>query len=144
MSAGKCIHYRRKVCGRKRFRTPNPQFTTRRVGEKSDIHYALFELIKRGIAALEQSTTIHRWFDASPSPIEEAHVQRVLQVGDHLRNGRLRNSELLSRLRHAAKLCDRKKYMQILQPKPAPNPAFPVDDPRHMPGPRHNRLFMET
>src|SRR5215470_18782776 len=55
----------------------------------------------------------------------------MFKVGDHLRNGGLRNTKLLRRLSHASMLNNRHKYMQIAELKPAANLTFPIDFLEH-------------
>jgi len=55
----------------------------------------------------------------------------MLKVGDHFRNGGLRNTKLLRRLSHASMLNNRNKYIQIAELKPAANLTFPIDFLEH-------------
>jgi hypothetical protein len=63
--------------------------------------------------------------------IDETNAERVLEIGNYLRNGGLRNAELLRRLGHAASLNDCREYMQISQPEAPADLTFPVDFSKH-------------
>jgi hypothetical protein len=51
----------------------------------------------------------------------------MLKIGDNFRNRGLGNSQLYGRLGHAAVLDDRVEHVQVAQPEPTTDLAFPVN-----------------
>src|SRR5262249_8481720 len=81
-----------------RLRTPDPKFTCRRISERLNLSETLLELIDNDHGPAEQRLSIGGQFHAAPASIEQWNAERSLQLGYGARNGRLRNSEVLSRL----------------------------------------------
>src|SRR5262249_15176070 len=116
-----------------RFGASDADFARARISEELDVANALLELVERDRAALEQGTAIHGRLDALGAAVEQPHAQRMLEVGDDLRNGGLRHPELCGRLGHAAALHDREEDMQVAQPQPTADLALPIDFSWHQP-----------
>jgi hypothetical protein len=57
----------------------------------------------------------------------------VLKVGNHFRYSGLGNSKLLGCLRHAARVHDREKRMEVPQAEAPADLSFPMDSLGHMP-----------
>src|SRR5215470_17501383 len=74
---------------------------------------------------------VDRRFNATCGAINKLDVQRVLEIGDHLRHGRLRHPELCGRLGEAARLNDFEQHAQVAQAQPTSDPIVPVSDFRH-------------
>jgi hypothetical protein len=55
----------------------------------------------------------------------------MLEIGDHCRNRRLGNAELLGGFGHAAALNDRQEHMEIPELQSAADPARPIDFSEH-------------
>src|SRR5262249_26613620 len=88
---------------------------------------ALLELVENDGPALEQGAAVDRRLDTLRIAVKQAHAEGMLQIGDHLGDGRLRNAEMCRRLGHAAALHDGEEHVEIAQPETAANLAFPVD-----------------
>src|SRR5690349_10172241 len=109
----------------------NPDFPRSRISQVLDILDALFQFIKSSHAPFEQCVAIHRWFDPMGRSIEKPHAERVLKIGDDLRNRRLRNAELYRRFGHAALLNDHVEHVEVAQAETPADLALPVDFAEH-------------
>jgi hypothetical protein len=74
----------------------------RRIVKELYIEGALLQFVKDSDAAIEQRSTIDRELDPMGISIEEPHIEYALQIGDGLRDHRLRRCEMPGRLCHAA------------------------------------------
>ena len=128
ITPGKIEQDRRQISDRDGFRTADAQFPACRVGQKVDVHHALFKFVERGVAASEQSAAVHGGLDASPAAVEQTDLERVFQIGNDLGNGRLRDAQSLRGPRHAAFRRDGCKNVEIAQPQMPSDPIFPIRD----------------
>src|SRR5262249_47558439 len=87
----------------------------RRVGKELDVLHALAQVVEDGDAAFLQGETIERRRNAAPAAIDQPHAERVLQLGDRLRYGRLRDIEPARRLAHAAGVDQRGEDVEVAQ-----------------------------
>ena len=108
-------------------RRADPDFADARVSQEFDFLNALPEVVECGLAIFQQRAAVDGRFNAARTAIQQAHAERVLQIRDHLRDGRLRNSEEGGRLGHAAGLINRKQHVEIAQPDPPSDPGLPID-----------------
>src|SRR5262249_31867648 len=106
-------------------------FPYSRIGQEFDVPDALLQLVENRNTAFEERAAVDRRLDALGTAIEKPHAESMLEIGDHLGNGRLGNAEVLRRLGHAAALDDGGEHMQVPQSQPASNLAFPVDLSKH-------------
>ena len=103
------------------------QFTRCRIAEEFDVLDALSELIEDRKPALDNRLAILRRADSARTAIEEADTERVFQIGNRSRNGRLRSCKAFRRLVHAARLHHGHEDAHIVQLQ-AP---FDAIDPVH-------------
>jgi hypothetical protein len=96
-------------------------FSRRRVGQELDLADALAELIEDGDAAPDERLAVNGGFNALPTAVEKSNAERVLQLADRLRYGRLCQIELGSRLHHASPLHDGVEQKQVAQLEPVSN-----------------------
>ena len=68
---------------------------------------------------------------ARGAAIELPHAERLLEIGDHLGNRGVGNTEVSRRLGHAAALNDGAEHVQVPQFQPAADLTLPVDLPQH-------------
>src|SRR5262245_57978887 len=101
-----------------RLSATDPQLAGDWIGEKADFLDACPHVIEDGDAALEQRTAIERRLDALRAAVEQANAEEMFEIGDDLRDDRLRHRELLSGLAHASPLRDRHRDMEVLQLQP--------------------------
>ncbi len=106
----------------------NTRFPRRRVGEKLDVLHALAQLVENSYSAIEQRATILGRLDTLALAVEQAHAERVLQVGNRFRNVGLGGVQLLRRLPHAAGLHDCHKDVHVLQPDPSADAVTHLHD----------------
>src|SRR5262249_2028389 len=85
------------------------------IGEKLDILDALAELVEHGDAAPDDGVAVLRRLDAPRAALEQAHAERMLEVGGRPRDGRLRRAEALRRLGHAAGLDHGHQHAHVVQ-----------------------------
>src|SRR5262249_39215443 len=89
--------------------------------QELDVLHRLPQIVEDGGAAIKQGATIVRRLDALPAAVKQAHADRMLQLRDRARNGRLRGVQKRSRLAHAAGLRDAHQNMQVVQLHPPPD-----------------------
>jgi hypothetical protein len=128
---GKPLDHRSKYRGRKGLRAPDAQLSGGRIGHELDLFDALLEIIERSRAALQQREAIHRGLDALWSTVQKPHAERMLEVGNDLGNGRLRDVEIRCSLGHAAASHDGVEDVQVAQLEAAADLFLPVDLRRH-------------
>ena len=75
---------------------------------------------------IEEGTAVDGWLDAAPAAIQKAHPERLLEAGDGRRHDRLRDGEMVCRLRHAAPLHHREQDMQVAQFEAPADPIGPL------------------
>src|SRR5690242_4750904 len=85
---------RRNDGGGNRISRSDSQFTCGWIGEVLDVLYALPQFIEYHSASFNKGMAVGRWLNASPGAINQAHAQRMLEVGDRLRDRRLRHVEM--------------------------------------------------
>ena len=112
----------------------NPDLARCRIGQKLDFPNPLFQFIKRRLATPHQCLAVGGRNDSLRASIQEAHAQRMLQVGDDFRDGRCGHVELGSGLSHAALPHHREKHEEVTQPQATADLMFPLDDARHKAG----------
>jgi hypothetical protein len=98
-----------------RFGAADPQLARRRIRHELDLVHARSEIVENGDAALEQGAAIRGRLDALRAAVEQAHGEHAFEVGYHLGNDRLRDREMLGRLRHAAPFRDGHDDLQVLK-----------------------------
>ena len=101
------------------YRTSNPHFTHWPGGQVLDVLDALLQLIEDRARACEQRISVHGRLDAARAAVEKSRAQLVFEIGNHLRHGRLGNSQLCGGLGHAPVLDDCEKHVQIPQSQTA-------------------------
>ena len=111
---------------RHRLRTAKPQVANGRVGEALDVPDALAHLIEDRDPAFEQRLSVHGGPDAPRAAIEESHAERMFQFGNRLRHNRVRDRELFSCFRDAARLRHSHQHMKVSQPDAAANAICPL------------------
>ena len=75
--------------GRKGVRASDPELSRGRVGEKADLVDTLVQLVEDGNAAFGEGAAILSRLNTVRAAIEQANAERVLHVGNRLRNGGL-------------------------------------------------------
>jgi hypothetical protein len=83
------------------------------IGQEFEFFNALAQFVEYGSTAFEQGPTIDRWLDTLRSPIEKAEADSMLNIGNGLRNRRLRDRKVGSRLSHAARSRDGEQDVQV-------------------------------
>ncbi len=101
-------------------------FARRRIGEEFDVLHGLPQLIEDGNSAIKQRASIDGEFDAAWRPIEEAHVQGVLQIGNRFCYDGVGNGKLPCGLGHVSTLHDCEKNMQVAQFEPPSYAIIPL------------------
>jgi hypothetical protein len=107
--------------------TTNPDFARLRVGQEIDVVDSLPELVEGGASAPEQSLAVDRGLDPARAAIEQADAEHLLQSGDDVGHGRLRQPELARRPGHAAGLDDGGQDLQIAKAQAAADAFFGVE-----------------
>ena len=74
---------------------------------------------------MDEGAAIGGRLDALRCAVEETHAERMLEVGDGLRDDRLRDGEPLRRLGHAPRLGDSEKDVQVAQLNASADPVAP-------------------
>src|SRR5262245_62996910 len=80
---------------------------------------------EHGRAAMDEGAAIGGRLDALRCAVEETHAERMLEVGDGLRDDRLRDGKPLRRLGHAPRLGDSEKDVQVAQLDASTDPVAP-------------------
>ncbi len=111
--------------------TADPHFPRGRIGQEFDVPDALLQFVENSDAAFEERVAVDRRLDATGAAVEKPHSERVFEIGDHLGNGGVGNTEVSRRLGHAAALNDGREDMQVPQLKPAADLTLPVDLSQH-------------
>ena len=96
------------------------------IGKKLDVLDALPQLVKGGMAAAEHGAAKLGQLHAVRISLQKTHAECVLQFADRARDDRVRDSELIGRLRHAPGLRHRKQNVQVAQLDPPPDPIVPA------------------
>ncbi len=97
-----------------------------RIGERRDVLHALPQFVEHGDASLDERAAIGCRLYALPAPVEQAHAEGVLQIGDRLGNGGLRHVEGTRRLAHAAGLNDGHENIDVAQSEAAADAVVPL------------------
>jgi hypothetical protein len=131
MVPGEPMDDQRKRRGGDRLVAHDAQLADRRVREEFDVSDTLLELVKRNLAALEQSRGVHGGLHALRASVEQLDPERMLEIRNHLGNGRRGHVELRRGSRHAAAFRDGEEHVQVAQLEPPAQLPLPVDLPSH-------------
>ena len=96
-----------------------------RLLDEVDLLEALAHFVEHRDAGLEQHLAVMRRRDARKAAVEELDAERVLQLGDRLRHDRIRYGQLLRGARHAARLSNDQRHVQVAQLDAATDPIGP-------------------
>jgi hypothetical protein len=126
----------------------HPTLISPKVGSarKFNIPDALTEFIEGNLATIEEGLATERRRDATRTAVEKSYACGCFEIGDRLRDHRLRHAEMRGRLHHAGGLNDREQNVEIAQAEPAADRALPFDSLRHSLKPiaeRKSRVFFE-
>jgi hypothetical protein len=113
--AGEPVDHRQHRPGGDRLGAPDPQLARRRIGEEFDVLHALAQLVENRDAAPDDGLAVLRRRDAPGAAFEQAHAERMLEIGNRARDCRLRGAESLRRLGHAARLDHRHEHAHVVQ-----------------------------
>jgi hypothetical protein len=106
-------------CGNERRRESRdrsyPDFSSRRIGKKFDVLYAVTQIVENGYGAVEQRATILGRLNPLAVAIEEAYTECRLQFCNRPRNCGLRRIETPCCLAHRAGLHHGHEDVQVLQ-----------------------------
>src|SRR5690242_10430090 len=94
MRVGELADDRCQDCGRRGHSASDSHFSARWIGQELNVSDAQLQLVKRSKSTLEECAAIDSGFDALGRAIEKPYTKRMLEVGDHLRNARLRYPEV--------------------------------------------------
>src|SRR5262249_5186023 len=109
-------------------RGPDCQIASRWVSKEPNILDTLLELVEHDGSAPQKRTAKRCWLDTLGTAIEKPNAERVLEVGNRPRNGRLGSRKKLRSLAHAASFNDGHQNTEIVQTDPAfDTPAFVHD-----------------
>ena len=90
--------------------------TGRGIGKPLDIPDPLLEFVERGRPASQQRMTITGRNHALGLTVKQLDAERMFEIGDNGRYGRLRHAKLRRGLGHAAPLHHGEEQVQVAQP----------------------------
>ena len=138
IAAPQPLHDRALQSGEQGLGAADAQFSRRRVGHELDLVDAGAQVVEDRDAAPQQGTAVRGRLDALRAAVEQAHAEHIFEIGHHLGDDRLRDREVLRRLRHAAPVGHRADDLEVLQLDPL---ADKVGLHRHPPIPRSYSLI---
>jgi hypothetical protein len=84
------------------------------------------QLIEHGAGVRDDDTPLHRGLHAARQAVEQAHTERVLQLGDRFGHGGLRHRKLVRGLRDAPLVRDKQQHAQLAQLQAAHDPVLQI------------------